>query len=663
VKRALPLVLLCACATTAPPPRTGKALTVERIYSEPGLGGTLPGQVQWSPDSRFVTYLHGSALTAFEWETKKREKWLDNVASYSWSGGLMLVRRGDDLIVYDPAKRALVGTPLPARRMQDARLSPDGRYVSFVRAHDLWAQPVGGGAEIRLTTGGSDTLLNGELDWVYPEELGIKSGYAWAPDSSRVAFLQLDESKVTRFPLVDWRPVQGRVEPMFYPKAGEANPAARVGVAALDGRVEWQALPDGTEYVARLAWTPGGELVLHTLNRQQDALAISIGGKVVRTDKSATWVDVNDDLRFLRDGRMLWTSEQTGRNHIVLDGKALTQGDWDVAGIAGVDEAAGAVLYAGSEGNHLERHVWRVTFDGKRERLTRERGWHSPVASPDGTKFVDTWSSVDRPPRLDPIEENRVAELDDYGFDAPRFERAAGLDALVFRPRTAGPVPVIVHVYGGPGAQSVADRWNGRSYLWHQLMVQRGFAVVILDNRCSGARGPQTVREMHRRLGEIEVADLGAGVAWIMKQPWCDAKRIGLWGWSYGGYMTCLAMTKLDVFRAGVAVAPVTHWQDYDTIYTERYMLRPQDNADGYRDSAPVTHAAKLHGRLLLVHGLADDNVHFQNAVHFVDELVKARKPFDQLVYPGRNHGIGDREARIHLFTAMQDFFERELRR
>ncbi len=630
MKRALGLLLLTACATT---PRPGiEALTVERIYSEPSLSGSVPSNVQWSPNSMRVAYLHDGGLYVFVWDTKEKRRLAEAPAWYAWRGARLAMLVGQKLVEIDPA--SLQRSELCTwKGGQNLTMSPDGKCVSFIREHDLWIQLLADGVEKRLTTGGSETLLNGELDWVYPEELGFTTGHWWSPDSTKIAFLQLDETGVSRFPLVDWKPINGKVEPMFYPKAGEKNPKARLGIAGITGSVQVTDFP--AEYIARISWSGVSEPVVQLLTRNQDQLTISEPMSLNGWDTDETehakigWIEARPEI----------CRDQTGQ--------------W--------------LLTANSDGNQIERHLWRVSFDGtEREKLTIEPGWHSPIVSPDGTKWIDQYSRIDRPPTMPLLTPNEV-DLSKYDFVPVEFTQVKApdgmaLDAMIMRPRDSGRHPVIVHVYGGPGAQSVANRWNGRNYLWHQLMVKRGFAVVVLDNRCSGARGQDVVRQMHKQLGTIEVRDLSTGVDWIKKQPWAIPDRLGLWGWSYGGYMTCLAMCKLDCFKAGVAVAPVTDWRDYDTIYTERYMLRPQDNPDGYKESAPVTHAANLHGRLLLVHGLADDNVHFQNTVHFTDALIKHGRQFDQLVYPGRNHGIGDKEARIHLFNAMTAFFERQLK-
>jgi len=685
MRRAIPLLLLAACSG-GPAPGTGaRELTVERIYGEPSLSGKLPWAVAWSPDSNLVTFIDDNKLWA--WDGAERRVLIDfsevkiadarfpnrpigraAAGRYFWSSAsdaILLAQEGH-LVVWTLATKEFRILNEQPGEFHDPKWSPDGRHVSFIRAHDVWVMPAEGGQAVQLTQGGSETFLQGELDWVYPEELGLGTGYWWSPDSTKIAYLALDESKVTRFPLVDWRPTEGRAITMFYPKAGGVNPKPLVGVVTLDGKSEWQKLPEDAEYVARVGWTPKGGLVIQTLNRAQNRLTVALDGAVARTEESDTWVDVGETL-FLKDGRMVYTSEKSGRSHIYLEGKQLTSGEWDVTQIAGVDEKLG-IHYITNE-RHLDRRVGCVTLDGVRLGTLGE-GWTSLQSSPSG-RLLRSRSSTTRPVSVDDFAPNDVPELAEYRLRDPEFVRVpvgggVEVDAMLIKPRdfdASRRHPVIVHVYGGPGAQSVANRWGGRNYLWHQMMAQRGFVCVVMDNRASGARGPGEVRRMHKRLGTIEVADLDAGVAWLKKQPWVDGGRIGLWGWSYGGYLTCLAMTKLAHFKAGVAVAPVTRWEDYDTIYTERYMGRPQDNADGYRESAPVTHAANLSGRLLLAHGLNDDNVHFQNAAHFVDALVAAGKPFEQLVYPGRDHGIADRDARVHLFRAMASFFERELAR
>jgi dipeptidyl-peptidase-4 len=571
--------------------------------------------------------------------------------------------------------------------IHDPKWSPDQSRVSFLRDHDLWVVGLDG-RETRVTTGGDDRLLNGELDWVYPEELGIASGYAWSADGRRLAYLQLDESKVTEFPLVDYRPRLGRVTPELYPKAGDPNPVPKVGVVAPGGPTTWIDLgPDPDIYVPRFGWLPDGRVFVQRLNRQQTKLDFLIAdpetgaAKALFSEEDPAWVSVHDDLAFLKDG-FVWSSERDGWRHLYFytyDGafRRLTQGAWEVTRLLGADGAW--VYFESTEGDFLQRHAWKAPLaGGERQRLTGPAGWHSVTLSPSREHFLDLHSTAGSPPRLQLnridgstlalVEYEIAPEVGDYDLPRPEFVtvKADGVElpAMVLKPADFTPsrkYPVLVHTYGGPGAQLVADRWGGGTYLWHGTLAARGIVVFTLDNRGSGGRGRDWERMLHKRLGAVELKDQLLGVEWLKSQPWVDASRIGIWGWSYGGYMTCAAMTRSDAFKAGIAVAPVTDWRLYDTIYTERYLKRPIDNGDGYVASSPIHEAAKLSGRLLLVHGTHDDNVHFQNAVVFADRLIEARKPFEFMLYPGKSHGIWGENCRVHLFEMMTEFLLRNL--
>ncbi|MBI4565236.1 MAG: DPP IV N-terminal domain-containing protein [Planctomycetes bacterium] len=658
-------LLTAGCA--APPAPT---LTVDALFADPPPASPLPSHVRWTPLSK-LSYVQDGTLWTFDPETGARADVLDWTAvpearDYAWSPDEhAILIEGKHLFVFkDGTGRPLTSGP---RRVHDAKWSPDGAWISFIRDHDIWIVPSGGGEERRVTEGGSESLLNGELDWVYPEELGIDTGYWWSPDAKRIAFLQLDESGVTEFPLVDHRPFEGRAERMRYPKAGGANPKPRVGIRALEGGSEWAVLPVQAEYVGRVQWN-GAKLAIQTLNRRQNQLLVSDeAGRILYTEEGPEWVDLWEDLCFF-DGRWAYSSDRSGFAQVYVDGQAATSGEWSAMRIVG----GGAPLYfLGCEGDSLERHLYRWS-GGRVERLTQESGWHDASVSPDGKWILDTWSRATRPPRMAVMRPDgtgrrlfaeSVLSMTPVAPELIRVPAADGtrLKAWLYRPAASGRRPLIVHTYGGPGSRVVADRWHARSFLWHQLLVERGFVVALVDNR--GSRGGGAMRAIHRRLGALEVMDLESAARHLKTLPGVDPDRVGLWGWSYGGYMTCLAMTKTKEFRAGIAVAPVTHWGFYDTIYTERYMERPQDNPEGYRESAPLEHAANLHGRLLLVHGLADDNVHWQNTERFVDELIKAGKAYELLVYPGQSHGIGARSSKLHLFHRMTEFFERNLAR
>jgi dipeptidyl-peptidase 4 len=493
--------------------------------------------------------------------------------------------------------------------------------VSFLRNHDLWVVSTAKGEPRQLTRGGTEERRNGELDWVYPEELDLTTAYWWSPDSSRIALLQLDESPVAKYPLVDDLGTEAKLTEERYPLAGTANPSARVGVVPVSGgEIHWMDTgTDQTALLARVVWlTNSRRVAIERLNRVQNHLdllfadADSGKSRVALTEQDKYWVNLNDDLYFFADGqRFLWSSERSGFRHLYLHDMAgkqlaqLTHGDWEVEGTAEADEKDGAIYFTSTEKSPVERQFYRVSISGGEPvPLTRDHGTHNIRLAPDRQHFLDTYSTAMTPPRQDlyksdgsvvaSVEVNQVAELDRYRFQPVEFltvpaDDGTPLDAALIKPAgfdAARKYPVIVYQYGGPHGQEVRDMWQGADFLWNELLAQKGFAIFILDNRGTAARGHNFETPIYHQFGRVELADQLAGVKWLAKQPYVDSARVGIWGWSFGGYMTCMAMLRAGtVFKAGFAGAPVTDWRRYDTIYTERYMGTPQENPNGYRDS------------------------------------------------------------------------------
>ncbi len=714
-----------------------KALTVERIYSYPSLSGRIFRDTVWSPDGKLLTYLSdetdpgGPQVWAVDATSGQRRVLVDNQhlrnillppasrgqttglgrltpAQYLWApdGKALLFVSAQELFWYDLAaqtSRSLITAAKPARggderdetdaTIDDAKISPDGRWASFLRAHDIWMVSVAGGAPRQITRGGSEERRDGELDWVYPEELDISTAYCWSPDSAKIAFLQLDESHVGKYPLVDELSPKGDVTEERYPVAGSPNPVARVGVVgATGGEVRWiDTGADSSALLARVAWLRDSRRVaIERLNRPQNHLdllfADAATGKseTVLAEQDKYWINLSDDLHFLADGkRFLWSSERSGFRHLYLydlSGKQLAQltsGDWEVESLDGVDEQNGQVYFTSTQQSPIERQFYRVALSGGAPvQLTHERGTHTVHLAPGAAHFLDAYSNATKPPRQDlfradgsavaALAENRVAELAQYQLQPVDFFTVPGadgtpLDASLIKPPGFDPTrkyPVIVYVYGGPQAQEVRDAWQGPDFLWHQLMAQKGFVIFSLDNRGTSGRGHNFETPIYHHFGQAELADQLAGAAWLTKQIYVDRARIGIWGWSYGGYMTCLAMLRGGgVFKAGFAGAPVTDWRQYDTIYTERYMGLPRENPNGYRDSSPVNFASGLEGKLLIAHATGDDNVHFANTVELAESLVNAQKYAEYQIYAGRGHGISDGAARIHIFNRVTQFF------
>lgn len=601
--------------------------------------------------------------------------------------------------VYELATRRL--TPLSRAEgwQQFAEFSPDGRKVGFVRNNDIFVVDLATGAETRLTHDGSETIINGTSDWVYEEELDVRDAWRWSPDSRRIAFWRFDQSPVRQFFLVNELALYPELVIFRYPKAGTPNSQVRIGVIDVEsGKTTWtdvQVAQDG--YIARMEFAARpNELVVQRLNRHQNRLDVLLvdattgRSRVLFTETDSAWVDVHDNLVWIGGGRQfLWTSERDGFNHLYLynrDGslaRQLTRGPWEVTGVYGVDEANGWVYFQAARPTPMERQVYRVRLDGSRmEQLSAEPGWHDIDLSPDRGYYVDIHSRAGVPPvtRLHTANGRLVRELVNNQELAARLAAQRLRPPEFFRFRTSDGVelngyfikppdfdasrkyPVLMYVYGGPGSQTVVDSWGGSRYLWHQLLAQRGVIVVSVDNRGTGGRGRAFKKVTYLNLGKWEVHDQIEAARYLASLPYVEPGRIGIWGWSYGGYMTALTMTKGgNLFRAGISVAPVTDWRLYDTIYTERFMRTPEENPEGYRESAPASHAAGLTGALLLVHGTGDDNVHPQNTIQLANALQRAGKQFSLMLYPNRTHSISGGDTMVHLFTMMTDWVRERL--
>jgi dipeptidyl-peptidase-4 len=705
----------------------GRALTVERIYAQPSLSGRLTRGLAWTPDGKQLSYFEtrGSGKEA------KTELWVMDAASggrrlliaadklesilpedtsrptqatglgrrapsqYQWApDGADILFQGPTALAWLDVKTQTGRTLVSGKAaIADPKISPDGRHVSFVRDHHLWLVGLSDGKERAVTQGGTEEIRKGELDWVYPEELEIKTAYWWSPDSSAIAYLEMDERKVSQYPLVDFSSSSGEAEMERYPVAGGANPIVRVFVASLNGG-EPRRMDTGAEtdiYIPRVNWlTDSKHLAIQRLNRTQTTLDLLIADTLTGKSRFALsetdpyWINVSDDLYFLKDGqRFLWSSERSGYRHLYLfdlEGKQLaqlTKGEWEVTSIDAVDEAKGLVYFTATEKSPLERHLYRVAFDGTGfTRLTKDTGTHAAVLAPNAGAFYDTYSNAMTPPRQDlyradgsriaTINEDKVAELADYHLTPAEILSVTShdgvqLNAAMIKPpnfNSQKKYPVLVCTYGGPHAQVVRNMWGGANFLWHQLMAQKGYIVFLLDNRGSAGRGHAFETPLHFRLGAQELSDQRDGVQYLKSLPYVDSNRIGIWGWSYGGHMTLHAMFEAgDDFKVGFAGGPVTDWRYYDSIYTERYLGLPQKNEKGYQDSSPVKYAAQLKGKLLIAHGTGDDNVHYANTLAVINALIEAGKYIEVMAFPGRGHGVSDPPARRILMQRVTQFF------
>jgi dipeptidyl-peptidase-4 len=630
----------------------------------------------------------------FDWENRRVR---EEAIQWAPSGKDLLVLAGGDIFLWhvDSSKsEQLTATPIEER---DPKLSADGKKIAFRRVHDLYVMDVATKQETRLTKDGSETLLNGELDWVYPEELDLGTAFWWSPDGTRIAFLQFDVSAEPLYPHVDLKKYRALLEPQRYPQAGEHNADVRLGVMpASGGAVRWMNLGETRDLhlIARVAWMPdSARLLVQRLTRVQDRLDVLAAdaktgeSRVLFQERDPNWINVKDDLRFLADGkRFLWTSERDGGfRHIYLyslDGKLesqLTRGEWEVRGIAGFDEANRRVFYLSSEPSPIETHLYSIKLDGSdKRRLTGEPASHSVSIPPGCEYFLDTYSSLKSPARR-VLRTSDGSEYAVYHEADPKFKdyellpteivkiKAADgkteLYARLIRPagfQAGRKYPAIVMVYGGPQAQSVRNAWMGLS--WDQVLAHKGFVIWQVDNRGSSGRGHEFEAPLYRKMGQVELDDQRAGVRHLVSMGFVDPARVGIYGWSYGGFMTVNAMLNAgDIFHAGIAGAPVTNFANYDTIYTERYMGLPQDNPDGYTGTNLTLKAGNLKGKLMLVHNLDDDNVLFQNMLQLTDSLQRENKQFEFMLYPQKSHGVSG-PVRRQLLEGITAFFEKELR-
>lgn len=626
------------------------------------------------------------------------------------AGRWAVYEKSDDVLILDLQSSKIVSVATTDAKEKSARFSPDGKWLAFVRDNDLYVWNVEDQEEKRLSTDGSETLLNGTLSWVYWEELfgRVDQGYFWAPDSASIAYLQSDESGIGEMHYVDFEPYLPRLIRQRHPKPGTSNPRVRAGVVRLDdSQTTWTDLGSYPyEYVVRVKWLPDSKrLAVQTLNRPQTELDLFFADAKtgatshVMRETNDGWVNVHDDLWFLDDGEhFVWQSERDGYAHLYMfdmDGELqhqVTRGDWALrpsGGLPGLDQAVAYIdeqdrwiYFTSLAGGSTERHLYRVHFDGSgMEQVSNSSGSHAIYFQPQGDYFLDRSSSLDQPPSFvlhRPSGEavstvTAAAQSIPQRFDLQPWELLTvkardgfEMPAMMLKPRFFDPektYPSIVYVYGGPSAPTVVNAWTGRGRgYFHQMLADNGVVVFYVDNRSAAGKSKTDANTIVRQLyGPVELNDLLDGVEWLKAQPYIDDTQVGVWGWSGGGAMTLQSMTSSKEFAAGVAVAPVSDWHYYDTIYTERYMKRPQDNEAGYESTSNAKRAGELHGRLMMVHGTYDDNVHPQNTWSFTDGLIEAGITYDMLIYPMRKHGISDDAAQAHVYKSMLEFWQKNL--
>ncbi len=649
----------------------------------------------------------GEVLSDEEKARRERQRIaaFSGIVEYQWApdGKALLFPLGGELYLYDlradaaPAVRRLTTGEGFAT---DPRVSPKGGYVSFVRARNLWVIDLASGKERALTTDGSEVIGNGVAEFVADEEMDRHTGYWWAPDDSAIAFARIDESPVPVQKRYEVYPDRTEVVEQRYPAAGDPNVLVSLHVARLTGDAPHQAIDLGPEpdiYLARVDWRGPQHLTFQRQSRDQRRLDLvettpATGTqRTLLTETSATWVPLHNALRFLADGRFVWQSERSGFEHLYLhdaDGKllhALTSGDWVVDSLLGVDEAAGLVFFDASKETPREKHVYAAPLaGGEPRRLSAAPGMHQASFSANASVFVDLWSNTETPPQTELFraDGHKLATLvandpsqpgHPYaGFRAAhrpvefgQFTAASGevLHYSLITPEgfdATRTYPVVVWVYGGPAAQTVTNSWPGRAdAFFNQYLAQSGYVVFSLDNRGTPRRGAKFGGALYGHQGGVEVQDQVAGVEFLRRQSWVDPARVGVYGWSNGGYMSLMLLAQAsDHYACGVAGAPVTDWALYDTHYTERYMDHPDRNVEGYRLSSVFTHLDGLRSKLLLIHGMADDNVLFSNSTKLMSELQKRSQPFELMTYPGAKHGLQGADL-LHRYRLSADFLAR----
>lgn len=694
--------LLLILALAVPLLAQKKALTYESIYDpveKVYFGGLIQSDFDWVDDTSFIWPRKGLDANFVDWRlydvaTGKERSFFDraklrralvgsglpfDVASgvsdsdamtFDAKKGSVVLSANEDLYLYSIEKGTVTRLTSAPGEEEQPTFSPDGQNVAFVRANDLYVVDLGG-RERRLTTDGSTQILNGKLDYVYQEEVygrGIWKAFWWSPDSLRIAFLQLDERPVPEFTVVDHIPYRLDVNIYDYPKAGDPNPRAKLFVVPAAGGpgVEVDTARTGETLIVNVHWSRTA-LTYQLQNREQTWLDLvrvdpATGtAKTILHETTKAWVDPLGPPVWLPEGSFLWQSERSGYRHVYLynaEGgvvRQVTSGEWEVREVHGADGQH--VYFSGTERSPIGLDVYRVKLDGTGlTRLSDRAGKHGAVFNGSMTHYVDRWSDISTPDQIrvhrndgraaHVVEANRVRALSEYDLPKPEFLQVKTRDgfpmeAMLLRPTNFDPAkkyPVYQFTYAAPGSQQVRNEWRGQSMLFNQLLAQQGVIVWVVDNRSASGKGAVSRWPVYKNFGESELRDLEDSLTWLRSQPYVDGRRVLINGWSYGGFMVLYAMTHSKSWSAGIAGGPVADWRTYDSIYTERYMLMPQNNPDGYRKSSPRFDLKDLHGNLLLIHGTTDDNVHVQSTVQVAYELLELNRFFEMMLLPRTKH-------------------------
>jgi dipeptidyl-peptidase 4 len=718
----------------------GQQLTVERIYRSPALTGSAPIKVKLSPKGERVTFLKGKAedqnrydlweyhiksgktqllvdsaklvdgdveLSAEEKARRERQRlFAKGIAEYQFSpdGKGLLFPLNGDLYFYDIASANTKQLTNTKAFETDPKVSPKGNFVSFIREQNLYVVELASGKETALTTDGGGVIKNGMAEFVAQEEMSRYTGYWWAPDESKIAYTQVDESPVAIEQRYEINADSFKVYDQRYPSTGTNNVAIKLAVVGIkDGKRTWLDIGEEKDiYIPRVKWLPNAQQVsFQWQNRAQNELrlyfadAATGASKLILTERSKTWINLHKQLKFLKSKpQFIWASERDGYRHLYLynnDGqliKQLTQGKFIITSIDGISQDEQTLYVTSTKKSNIELHLYALNLaTNKFVRITQHDGEHKVVLAKNASVYIDNFSSPEVPPqvslhdisgkRLTWIEQNQLDKNHPYypyyqGEPKAEFGQIKAADGQMMNYRLYKPTnmqagkkyPVIVDVYGGPGAQRVVKRWAARNGYWHKYMASRGYVVFSLDNRGSKNQGKAFEDPIHLKLGDVELQDQLTGVEFLKQHDFVDDKRIGIFGWSYGGYMTIMALFKEpEIFAAGVSVAPVTDWYLYDTHYTERYLGHPKTNAKGYEQSNVFPYVDGYKNNLMIIHGMADDNVLFTNATKLYKVMQDKELPFEMINYPGAKHSIWGEHTRIQLFNAITEYFDRKLKK
>ncbi len=726
IKKNINIIIVILLFLSSIYPQQKQPLTLKDIFASTELSTTPVRNIQWQPDSKAFTFTKLNSENGFldiykhDVTTGKNSilitgsKLIYNskrikMSRYKWTGdGKYLLIEGPIKSIWRHSTQApfyllnvrtkkITALSKNNKHLRNVKLSPNGEYVGFVRDHNIYVVELSTAKETAITKNGNYNILNGEFDWVYEEEFGLADAWRWSPDSKKIAYWQIDQTRVKEFNLINEMYPYNKVFKLKYPKVGEENAIVKVGVVDLTTQeTKWMDIGRNDDiYIPRIFWTNSStKLAMLRLNRKQNFLELLLANtgtgksEVIITDKDPAWIDVRHDISFLKTrDQIIWSSEKSGYRHAYLydySGKLvhqLTNGNWETSDILGVDEKNNLLYFTGKKDSPIEQNIYRIKLNGtKFEKITEKHGWHSAIFSPDKNYFIDYYSNASKPTAtllkrsngadVRILNSGRIKALTKHNMVYPQFIKFKTSDGMelngyFIKPHNFDPnkkYPVLVYGYGGPGSQMVVDRWGGYRTYWHQYMTEQGYVIFCVDNRGTGGRGKVFKNLSYGDLSKWSVHDQIEGAKYLATLPYVDKNRIGFWGWSGGGYLTIAMMTRAsDYFKTGVAVAPVTDFKLYDAIWTERYMGLAKENVEGYKKANLNNTADGLKGNLLIIHGSGDDNVHYQNTLQFINKCISLNKKVDMFIYPNRAHSISGGNTRLHLFTKITDYFLRNL--